>query len=98
MRGRQRHGNCRLKSEFADSQSSSWLFQLAYLVNHVRNLLELNSEEPHPSSERERKFRCCLFTFSIRHGIRQFHVVVLQKRQRNVQKNVLHKQSCYFAY
>ena len=35
MRGRQ--GNCRLKSEFTDSRSSSWLFQLAYLVKHMRN-------------------------------------------------------------
>ena len=43
MRGEQRQGNCRLKSELADSQSSSWLFQLAYLVKHMRNLLELNS-------------------------------------------------------
>ena len=42
MRGQQRQENCRLKSEFADSQSS-WLFQLAYLVKRMRNLLELNS-------------------------------------------------------
>ena len=29
--------------------------------------------------------------------IRQFHVVVLQRRQRNVQKSVMHVQSCCFA-
>ena len=29
--------------------------------------------------------------------IRQFHVVVVQKRQRNVQKSVMHLQSCCFA-
>ena len=34
------------------------------------------------------KFRRCLFTFSIKHEIRYFHVVVVQKRERNVQKSV----------
>ena len=29
--------------------------------------------------------------------IRQFHVVVVQRRQRNVSKNVMHLQSCCFA-
>ena len=29
--------------------------------------------------------------------IRQFHVVVVQRRQRNVSKNVMHVQSCCFA-
>ena len=27
-----------------------------------------------------------------------FHVVVVQKQQRNVQKSVMHVQSCCFAY
>ena len=39
-----------------------------------------------------------LFTFSIKHEIRYFHVVVAQKRQRNEQKSVMHVQSCCFAY
>ena len=30
--------------------------------------------------------------------IGQFHVVVVQQRQRNVQKSVIHVQSCCFAY
>ena len=34
------------------------------------------------------KFRRCLFTFSKKHEIRHFHVVVVQKRERNVQKSV----------
>ena len=34
--------------------------------------------------DREIKFRLCLFTFSIKREIRHFHVVVVQKRQRNV--------------
>ena len=29
---------------------------------------------------------------------KHFHVVVVQKQQRNVQKSVMHVQSCCFAY
>ena len=32
------------------------------------------------------KIRRCLFTFFIKHEIRHFHVVIVKKRQRNVQK------------
>ena len=41
---------------------------------------------PYPCSGREIKFRRGLFTFSTKREIRHFHVVVAQKRQRNVQK------------
>ena len=41
---------------------------------------------PYPSSGRDIKFRRGLFTFSTKREIRHFHVVVAQKRQRNVQK------------
>ena len=41
---------------------------------------------PYPSSRRQTKFRRGLFTFSTQREIRHFHVVVVQKRQRNVQK------------
>ena len=43
-------------------------------------------------SEREIKFRRCLFTFSMKREISHFYVVVLQKGQRNVQKSVMHVQ------
>ena len=45
---------------------------------------------PHSSFERERQIRCRLFTSSINRKIRDFHAVVVQSRQRNVQKSVLH--------
>ena len=48
----------------------------------------------YPNKEGERKFCRCLFTSSARHEIRHFYVVVAQKRQRNVQKSVMHVQSC----
>ena len=47
----------------------------------------MNSKGPYPSSEREIKFRRYLFTFSIKHEITHFHVVVVQKRQEKC-KNV----------
>ena len=56
-----------------------------YFVERTRTLLNLNSKGPYSSSESKIKFLRCLFTFSIKHEIRHFHVVV-QKRQRNVQK------------
>ena len=47
--------------------------------------------------ERERKNRPSLFTFSIKREIRHFHLIVVQWQQRNVQKSVMHVQSCCFA-
>ena len=39
-----------------------------------------------------------MFTFSIKREIRHFHVVVVQKRQRNVQKSTMYARSYCFAY
>ena len=49
------------------------------------------------SSEVVSKGRYLVFTFSTKREIRHFHVLVEQWRQRNVQKSVMHVQSCYFA-
>ena len=38
-----------------------------------------------------------MVTFYIKREIRKFHVEVMQRRQRNVQKSVMHVQSCCFA-
>ena len=63
---------------------SLWrLFLHTYYVKCRQTLLNLNSKGPYPSSEREIKFLRCLFTFSIKRKIWHFHVVVVQKRQRN---------------
>ena len=45
----------------------------------------------------ENEFCHCLFTSFTKREIRHFHVVVVQWRQRNVQKSVMHVQSCCFA-
>ena len=39
-----------------------------------------------------------MFTSFIKREIRHFHVVVVQNGQRNVQKGVMHVQSCCFTY
>ena len=94
---RRRSRKRRLKSEFAFFQSLVRLFLPTYFVNCRRTLLKLNFKRPNSSSEREIKFRRCLFTSSIKLEIRHFHVVVVQKRKRNVQKSVMHVRSCCFA-
>ena len=38
-----------------------------------------------------------MFPSSIKREFRHLHVVVVQQRQRNVQKSVMHVQSCCFA-
>ena len=44
------------------------------------------------------KISFCLSAFSIKREINKIHVVVVQKRQGNVQKRATHVQSCCFAY
>ena len=59
--------------------------------------LELNSKGLYQSSGEEKESCCLLFPSSTKREIRHFHVVDVQRRQRNVQKNVMHVQSCCFA-
>ena len=87
----------RLKSDFAFFQCFSRLSLHTYFVKYRGTLLNLNSKGPYPSSEREITFRRCLFTFSVKRESRHFHVVVGKKRQRNMQKSVLHVQSYCFV-
>ena len=48
--------------------------------------------------EKKIKLHCCLvFPSSTKREFRHFHVVVAQRRLRNVQKSVMHVQSCCFA-
>ena len=57
---------------------------------------QLNSRGPHPSFERESKIHRFIHNVlpkTLHEGIR----VVVQCRQRNVPKSVMHVQSCCFA-
>ena len=83
---RKRH----LKSEFALPQNLPRLFHVVLFVKCWETFLELNSKGLHQSSGKEKETCCLLFPFSTKREIRQFHVVVVQRRQRNVQKTVMH--------
>ena len=56
----------------------------------------MNSKGLHQSSGKEKE-SCLLFPSSTKREIRQFHVIVVQRRQKNVQKSVAQLQSCCFA-
>ena len=84
-----------LKSEFAPLQTLSPLFHLVQFVKCWRTFLELNSKGLYQKKEKES--RCLVFTSSQR-DIRHLHVIVMQKRQRHVPKNVVHVKCCCFAY
>ena len=58
--------------------------------------LELNSKGLYQSSGKE-KGSCLVFPSSTKREFRHFHVVVVQRQQRNVQKSVMHLQSSCFA-
>ena len=49
------------------------------------------------SSGKEQESCCLVFPFPTNREIRHFHFVVVQGRQRNLQINVVHVQSCCFA-
>ena len=58
--------------------------------------MELNSIGSYQSSGKEEENYCFVFPSSTKREIRHYHVVVVQRRQRNVQKSVMHMQSCCF--
>ena len=59
----------------------------------------LNPKGPYVSLEKEKQNFCAVLTYSIKRPreIRKFHVAVVQQRLRNVQKNVIHVEICFFA-
>ena len=59
--------------------------------------LELSSRGLYQSSGKEKESCSLVFPSSTNREIRHVHVVVVQRRQRNVQKSVMQVQSCCFA-
>ena len=86
-----------LKGEFTLLQTLSCIFHLVQFVKCYQFFLELNSKRLYRSFTNEKQISCLVFMFSTKREIRQFHVVVVQWRQRNVQKSGMHVQSCCFA-
>ena len=79
---RERH----LKSEFALLQTLSRLLHLVYFVKCWQMFLELNSKGLYQSSGKEKQSCCLAFPSSTKREFRHFHVVVVQRQLRNVQK------------
>ena len=59
--------------------------------------LELNSKGLYQSSGKEKESCCLVFLSLTKREIRHFHAVVVQLQQRNVQKSMIHMQSCCFT-
>ena len=58
----------------------------------LAKFLELNSKGLHQRLGKEKESCCLLAPSSTKREIRQFHVVVVQRQKRNVQKSVMHVQ------
>ena len=87
------------ENEFALFQTSSILSSFIQFVKCWRNSLGLNPKGPYLSLEKEKETFCAVFTNSIERvrEIRKFHVAIVQRALTNVQKSVMHVQSCCFA-
>ena len=90
------------KLEFTVLQTSSPLFHVIHFVKFLANFSGrklINPKELYQSTGKEKENWCHLFTSSNKHEIliRHFHVVVVQRRQRNFQNSMVHVQSCCVA-
>ena len=69
----------------------------SYFVKFWQMFLELNSKGMHQSSGKQKGSFCLMFPSSTKRDFKHLHVIVVQWRQRNVQKGVMHMKSCCFA-
>ena len=74
---------------FSTTQTSKKFWQM---------FLELNSKGLYWSLRKVKEIRRLAFTSFTKREIGQFHTVVVQWQQWNVQNSVMHVQSCCFAY
>ena len=76
------------------------IYYLAYSIFLTWQMfLQLNSKGMHQEKVQEKKMKsfCLVFPSSTKREFRHLHVMAVQRRQRNVQKSVMHAQSCCFA-
>ena len=59
------------------------------------NFFEVDFKGLNQRSGKEKESSCLVFPSSPKREIGHFHLVVVQRRQRNVQKSVMHVQSCF---
>ena len=86
-----------LKKWIRTSSNFYLTYSDSFIVKCWQILLELNFKRLYQSSGKEREGRCLVFTCLTQRETGHFHVVVVQRRQRNLQKRVMHVQSCCFA-
>ena len=66
-------------------------------VSSVSNIELLNSKDFIKVLGKEKESPCLVVLFSTKREISHFYGLVVQRPQRNVQKSVMHVQSCCFA-
>ena len=73
--------------------------QFHLICQILAKFLGLNPKGRYLSVQKGKEIFYVVFTCSIKRAreIRKFHVAVVQRRLRNVQKSVMHVQSCCFA-
>ena len=86
-----------LKSIFALFQTSPILFN--FVCQMLAKFSGVESEGIVPKIRKRKETFRLVFTYSVKRAreIRKFHVAVLQRRLKNVQKSVMHVQSCCFT-
>ena len=86
-----------LENEFALFQTSSILFSFICLM--LAKFSGLESERTVSEFRKRKEKFCAVFTNSIERvsEIRKFHVAIVERALTNVQKSVMHVQSCCFA-
>ena len=74
-------------------------YSISLNLSNVEEISGLNSKGRYLSLQKAKDNFCVVFTYSIKRArkIRRFHVAVVQRRLRNLQKSVMHVQRCCFA-
>ena len=72
---------------------------MSFNLSNVGENSGLNTKGQYLRLQKEKENFCVVFTYTIKRAreIRRFDVAVVQRRLRNVQKNVMHVQSGCFA-
>ena len=94
---RRRWWNRLLKREFTLFKNLSLLFHVVQFVKCWCIFLEMNCNRLYLCLRKELQNRCLVFKYSTKREFRQFHVEVAQRRQRNVQRRVIHVADLLFC-
>ena len=98
IRGRRRQCKRHRKSEFAFFQSSSRLLQVTNFEKKEVNPPKVEFPRTITKFRKIEEIWSSLVYFLCTRETRHFHVVVVQWRQKNAQKSVIHVQNCCFDY